>query len=663
MNVKNLKIVTKLILSSCVFIIPLGIMLFSIVSVSLASISRDQKEINGLEVLRPAAALMQIVPQYLRITVDNASGDLEYVKEQTEKLIAELEEKYTMFFGDSVYIVSPYSINENWNHLINTKIRDTVFWAYRQLMQDFLKIIAYVGDVSGLITDNDIGNAYLIAATVHELPQAQERMVIIGNLLRTVEDGAFTLRRREELQLNLDLLIHSDNARIQNRFNSAGMLFMQNSDSLESFEQLLKTCYDRLSYFASSVEDYFNAPEIDPDNLWALYEISSNANNSIYRLQDASLIHLGWLIKNRISSNYLRLFLSLSAAIIATLFAFGIITYTTLGIRKSTLNMGKVFRQLDNNDLDVKIETQSNDELGEFMTALKGFLGKLQVTFLSFNKNTSMVTNSVIELSSSAKQITATANEQSSSVSEIVSTMENNKELSTQAAEKTEEVAALAGHTRELSKRGADLRDVNEEMMLDIRIQNAKIIDIIRNLADMLSRIDESVALIDTIADHTKIIAFNAALEASSSGEAGARFSVVASEIRRFADNVVESASEIKEKISELHEASHTLMLEANNGTLIIDEGYSRMVEQKEVFENIVEASQNVAIRTQQISNLSKQQELASAQVFSALKEISSGVSQFVSATNMTSAAVEKINIMSEELLETLEIYHITGRE
>ena len=663
MNVKNLKIVTKLILSSCVFIIPLGIMLFSIVSVSLASISRDQKEINGLEVLRPAAALMQIVPQYLRITVDNASGDLEYVKEQTEKLIAELEEKYTMFFGDSVYIVSPYSINENWNHLINTKIRDTVFWAYRQLMQDFLKIIAYVGDVSGLITDNDIGNAYLIAATVHELPQAQERMVIIGNLLRTVEDGAFTLRRREELQLNLDLLIHSDNARIQNRFNSAGMLFMQNSDSLESFEQLLKTCYDRLSYFASSVEDYFNAPEIDPDNLWALYEISSNANNSIYRLQDASLIHLGWLIKNRISSNYLRLFLSLSAAIIATLFAFGIITYTTLGIRKSTLNMGKVFRQLDNNDLDVKIETQSNDELGEFMTALKGFLGKLQVTFLSFNKNTSMVTNSVIELSSSAKQITATANEQSSSVSEIVSTMENNKELSTQAAEKTEEVAALAGHTRELSKRGADLRDVNEEMMLDIRIQNAKIIDIIRNLADMLSRIDESVALIDTIADHTKIIAFNAALEASSSGEAGARFSVVASEIRRFADNVVESASEIKEKISELHEASHTLMLEANNGTLIIDEGYSRMVEQKEVFENIVEASQNVAIRTQQISNLSKQQELASAQVFSALKEISSGVSQFVSATNMTSAAVEKLNIMSEELLETLEIYHITGRE
>jgi len=268
-----------------------------------------------------------------------------------------------------------------------------------------------------------------------------------------------------------------------------------------------------------------------------------------------------------------------------------------------------------------------------------------------------------LEMSSSAKQISTTANEQSSSVSEIVSTMENSKDLSAQAAEKTHEVANLAVQTQELSKRGADLREANEVMMLDIRNQNAKIIEIIRNLAEMLSRIDESIKLIDTIADHTKLIAFNAALEASSSGEAGTRFSVVAGEIRRFADNVVESASEIKEKISELNEAAITLLTEANNGSRAIDVGYNKMVEQKEVFENIVEVSQNVAIRTQQISNLSKQQEFASMQVFSALKEISAGVNQFVSATNLTSATVEKLNTMSKELKETLDEYHIGNKD
>jgi methyl-accepting chemotaxis protein len=87
------------------------------------------------------------------------------------------------------------------------------------------------------------------------------------------------------------------------------------------------------------------------------------------------------------------------------------------------------------------------------------------------------------------------------------------------------------------------------------------------------------------------------------------------------------------------------------------------MVEQKEVFENIVDASRNVAIRSQQISDLSRQQEMASEQVFSALKEISVGVNQFVSAISVTLASVEKLNNMSIELKDTLDKYHTTDKE
>jgi methyl-accepting chemotaxis protein len=179
----------------------------------------------------------------------------------------------------------------------------------------------------------------------------------------------------------------------------------------------------------------------------------------------------------------------------------------------------------------------------------------------------------------------------------------------------------------------------------------------------MLSRIDESVQLIDAIADQTKLIAFNAALEASSSGEAGSRFAVVASEIRRFADNVVESVMEIKEKIAEVQEASQALIAEANSGSRAIEAGYDRMVEQKEVFENIVDISQNVATRSRQISSLSKQQELASAQIFTALKEISAGVKQFVTATASTSATADNLNSMSIELKETLAKYQAKNQE
>jgi methyl-accepting chemotaxis protein len=662
MNIKNIKISTKLTISAAAFLLPLGIMLSTVISMSLASIEKDTRELQGIEVLRPAVALMQIIPQYVRFSVDNSSGDIDFTRQYTTDLLIELKEKYTANFDMEVYVVYPQSLIENWENLLNTRTRDTVLWSYSQIMQDLHKLIVYVGDISGLVTDSDIEGAHLISAAVHELPQAQERMVLIGNILRTAEDGAFTQRRKSELLRHLELLVFSDNARIQNRFNSAESLRIRNTETLQSFELLLKACYDRIAYFSQSVEDVINEPAIKIDALSALYENSNHANNAAYRLQAASLDRLNILITQRISKHKQRFILSLAAALAATALAFAVIIASVFTIRKSTVTIGKVFSRLDDNDLSVQLEASSGDELGELMTALGGFLDKLNTAFISFSGNASMVSTAVLELSSSAKEMTATANEQSASVSEIVSTMENNKNLSAQAAEKTVEVAQLANETQELSRRGADLRDVNEEMMLDILNQNAKIIEIIRNLADMLSRIDESIQLIDTIADQTKLIAFNAALEAASSGEAGTRFSVVAGEIRRFADNVVESAAEIKEKISELQEASQSLITEANSGSKAIKSGYDRMVEQKEVFENIVEVSHNVANRSQQISNLSKQQELASAQVFSALKEISSGVNHFVSATFLTSATVEKLNSMSIELKETLAKYHTINR-
>ena len=661
---KNLKITTKLRISAAAFLLPLGIMLFSIITVSLSSIRKDRNELKGIDVLRPAISLMQAVPQYIRITVDNVPGDQEYTRQYVSNLLDELINKYEAYFGSEAGIVLPSILLENsWYHISEGRIETLVLNEYAQIIHNLFNLIVYVGDISGLVTDSELEGAYLVAAAVNELPQAQERIVTIGNILRIVGGGTlFSGQQRAELVRNLELLAYFDNARIQNRFNAAETLRIQNTEAVEQFEILLKACYDSIAYFSDAVGYGINALVLEEQVLSTLYEVANRANNAAYRLQDASLDRLETLISGRIQASQRRLVLSLSAAAAATLAAFAIVFVTARSIRKSTDTLGRVFKRLNENDLSVQIEALSGDEFGEFMTALACFLEKLQTAFASFSRNASMVSTAVYEISSSAKEITTTANEQSASVAEIVSTMENNKNLSTQVAVKTVEVADLEAQTERLSHRGAVLRDVNEDMMLDIRNQNAKTIEIIKNLADMLSHIDESIQLIDTIADHTKLIAFNAALEASSSGEAGLRFAVVAGEIRRFADNVVESATEIKEKIAELQDASQTLISEADYGYQAIEAGYSSMIEQKEVFENIVDASENVVVHSQQISNLSKQQELASAQVFTALKEISAGVSQFVTSTALTSAAADKLNSMSIELKETLAKYQIENR-
>jgi methyl-accepting chemotaxis protein len=342
---------------------------------------------------------------------------------------------------------------------------------------------------------------------------------------------------------------------------------------------------------------------------------------------------------------------------ITVLFALFAAVIITADIAQSAAGLKGLFLGLENNDLSMDLTIRNQDEFGGLMAAFNRFLSRLRSAFNSFDQNAALVSASVYDLSASAKEITTTANQQSASVSEIVSTMENSKNLSEQMAVKTAEVADLAKQTEDLSRKGAELRDANQEMMEEIRVQNGKIISEIRNLTDMILRINEAIGIIDNIADQTKLIAFNASLEASSSGEVGARFSVVAGEIRRFADNVVDSTAEIKQKIEEVQTASQSLIAEANNGSKQIDQGYERMVEQKVVFENIVENSQNVATRSQQISNLSKQQEYASSQIFATLKEISAGVKQFVTATVSTSKIADKLNVMSTGLRDTVGKY------
>jgi methyl-accepting chemotaxis protein len=349
--------------------------------------------------------------------------------------------------------------------------------------------------------------------------------------------------------------------------------------------------------------------------------------------------------------------LSLLFVGITVLFALTVVSVSVTDIIKSTARLKRLFTVLENNDLSPNITARSRDEFGDLINVFGRFLTRLREAFVSFDHDASLVAISVYDLSASAREITTTANQQSASVSEIVSTMENSKNLSEQMAAKTAEVADLAVQTEDLSRKGAELRDANQGMMEEIRAQNGKIINEIRNLTDMILRINEAIGIIDGIADQTKLIAFNASLEASSSGEAGARFAVVAGEIRRFADNVVDSTTEIKQKIEEVQAASQSLIAEANNGSRQIDQGYERMVEQKAVFENIVENSQNVATRSQQISNLSKQQEYASSQIFSTLKEISAGVKQFVTATVSTSKIADNLNGMSAGLRDVVGKY------
>jgi methyl-accepting chemotaxis protein len=647
-------------------------------------------EYDGIVSLKPAVTLMHNLPEYFNISLGLRQGDLRNPDEQISGALRSLDREMRRYREGRELP----NLSAEWEELKKVDKNDEeIYQKYMDFVLSLTNMINKVGEYSRLSLVSDMNTYYFVASALSGIPESYTRLMTVGNLIRkTLYEAEANVERwnsdlaaahaqgrrlsvkpfeQNPRDMTMNMFLSSDLQIVRNnrplfesdreRINNNLTLAMNESDKkANDFEELERYLERYLQSADALIEQYgrmvgYNVA--NPCTASEFFNTLSQMNGYLCQLWAEEFNHLEAQVKGNTAAARLNLVLYLAVVLVSLGLAIAFVVFITRDINSSVKSLNTLFKGLNENDLTLSLQTKSKDEFGELMTAFNGFLHILRSTFGSFKQSAQLVSNSVFDLSSSSKEITTTANEQSASVSEIVSTMEGSKNLSEQIAIKTGEVANLANETRELSSKGAELREANQVMMEDILKQNQKIISEIRNLSDMIIRISEAIRIIDSIADQTKLIAFNASLEASSSGEAGARFSVVASEIRRFADNVAESTMEIKQKIEEVQGASQTLISEANSGSKQIEVGYERMSEQKIVFEHIVDNSQNVATRSQQISNLSKQQELASSQIFTALKEISAGVKQFVIATSSTSKIADSLNGMSEELKGKVEKY------
>ncbi|QFY89661.1 methyl-accepting chemotaxis protein [Magnetovirga frankeli] len=294
-------------------------------------------------------------------------------------------------------------------------------------------------------------------------------------------------------------------------------------------------------------------------------------------------------------------------------------------------------------DLTRPILDDGSDEIGVLAKAAEGMRRQLHDLVASMEQNAAQVLQAAQEITASVDNQAATSSEMSSSVSEITSTMEELSASSSQIAENSESVVNIANRTFENAQSGADAMQVMVDYMRDIRQDNQDSIQEILNLGQKSKEISKVMEIINTVADQTKLIAFNAALEASSAGEAGRRFGVVAAEIRRLADNVTQSTGEIETKVNEIQDSISRLVVTSEKGAKGIEEGMQASGRTAERLNGLVEDASQSADSAQQISLSTQQQKTASKQVVTALREI-------VSASSNTAEAIRRISTISREM-------------
>lgn len=294
-------------------------------------------------------------------------------------------------------------------------------------------------------------------------------------------------------------------------------------------------------------------------------------------------------------------------------------------------------------DLSIDIPLDGRDEIADLARATHEMRRKLHDLAAEVGANAAKVYRAAQEIAGAVEGQAATSTEMSSSVAEITSTMEELSASSTQIADHSKSVVDIANQTLDGSRKGSEAMQSVLGRMNDIRTDNQRSLHEIVDLGAKSKQISKVMVIINAVADQTKLIAFNAALEASSAGEAGKRFSVVAGEIRRLADSVTDSTREIETKISEIQDSISRLVITSEKGGTAIAAGAAASANTAERLNEIVNTASHTTSAAQQISLSTQQQKIASNQVVVALREI-------VTASSHTAQSITRISQISKEM-------------
>ncbi len=238
----------------------------------------------------------------------------------------------------------------------------------------------------------------------------------------------------------------------------------------------------------------------------------------------------------------------------------------------------------------------------------------LSLIFLAFLVSRGMrsLVNEIVavsaQINSAAAQMSAAANQHEQGASEQVS-----------AVEETRRTMGSLVSTGDQVNAAIDVVLRNAEQTQG---KNQLIGESIARLSGTTERIGETLESIRDIAHKSDLLALNAALEGTKAGEAGRGFSLVATQMQRLAENVMESVVNVKALTADIRKASSASVLATEEGTKLAQETTRSAREIRMVMQQYQAGTEQVSAAMNDISQVGQQSAISSRQVHAGSKDL-----------------------------------------
>ena len=138
--------------------------------------------------------------------------------------------------------------------------------------------------------------------------------------------------------------------------------------------------------------------------------------------------------------------------------------------------------------------------------------------------------------------------------------------------------------------------------------------------------------------------------QAARAGEQGKGFSVVASEIRKLADQSKKSADKINTLVADIQAAINTTVMVTDEGTKTVESGIKLTYSTTDKFTDVASLIDKVFLNSQQIALNADRQALAVQQVVTAMNAIDLGAKETASGITQVKVSTRQLNEAAQKL-------------
>jgi methyl-accepting chemotaxis protein len=321
-----------------------------------------------------------------------------------------------------------------------------------------------------------------------------------------------------------------------------------------------------------------------------------------------------------------------------------------------------------NMKVNVKIH-ESKDELGTLTRAFRSMLENLQSMIRGISNNASITNQSIESLTGAineatekieniairSDEITKAAEAQDSSAQSVLHSFTTINQGVASIMEQTVTTTDLSeSMMRSVHESSEDIRNLinGVKRLVD---SNRESVEQVSALRDKTDRINDFSQIVRSISNQTHLLALNASIEAAHAGDLGRGFQVVASEIRKLAEETTTAVAEIEVLITDMQTEVHHVVTQISDQLELTSEEFQKTAHVTDTLIEVQRSTEGVSKSVQHIHDLIVDEAEQFKLILNEVNDITSAASNISRNSKVVSTSTESQAAFMQEVSAIFE--------